>query len=100
MRISGTTDRGDISGAKGLDGSSEVRERRRGRTTAGEPSEKVSISNRARDVAKAKELASSAPDVNDAKVAELKAAIQNGTYKVDSKKVADKMVDEHLQTMF
>ena len=39
-------------------------------------------------------------DVNEEKVARLKAAIQNGSYKVDAEKIADKMVDEHIGTIF
>src|SRR3989338_1002813 len=74
--------------------------RRSGRSeNGGEPAEKVAISNRARDIAKAREAAKSAPDIDEAKVAGFKSAIQNGTYKVDADKVADRMVDEQLATM-
>jgi negative regulator of flagellin synthesis FlgM len=56
------------------------------------------ISARARDMSKAKELAMSAPDVREEKIAELKKRIAAGTYNVDSHAVADRMVDEHLKT--
>ena len=56
------------------------------------------ISARARDMSKAKELATSAPDVREEKIAELKKRIAAGSYNVDSHAVADRMVDEHLKT--
>ncbi len=58
--------------------------------------DKVAISGRAKDVAKAKEIAMAAPDVNEEKIAKLKAAISSGTYNVDADKVAEKMLDDHL----
>lgn len=65
-----------------------------------EPTEKVAISSRAKDIAKAKEVASSTPDIDEARVARLKAAIQSGSYKADADKIADRLVDEHLSTVF
>lgn len=59
--------------------------------------EKVAISGRGKDIAKAKELASSSPDIADeARIAKLKAAIEGGHYKVDANAIADKLVDDHL----
>lgn len=86
---------GGVAPAKG-----EKRSPGRAEQAQSDISEKVAISGRARDISKAREAASSAPDVNDAKIAKLKAAIQNGTYKVDAEKVADRLVDEHLSTAF
>lgn len=57
---------------------------------------KVQVSTRAQDLKKIKELATSAPDVNEAKVARLQKMIDEGSYKTDAKAVADKMVDEHM----
>lgn len=65
-----------------------------------ESSDKVQVSSRGKDVAKAKAIAMSTPDVDEEKVEKLRAQIQSGSYKVDSDKVADKMVDHHLETMF
>lgn len=57
---------------------------------------KVDLSPRAQDMKKIKEIAMAAPEVNVDKVAKLQKLIDEGKYKVDSKAVADKMVDEHL----
>ena len=65
-----------------------------------EGAEKVAISGRAKDIAKAMEAANNSPDIDEAKVARFRAAIQNGSYKVDPDKVADRMVDEHLANVF
>ncbi|MEO5666537.1 MAG: flagellar biosynthesis anti-sigma factor FlgM [Bdellovibrionota bacterium] len=42
-------------------------------------------------------IAKNAPETRSDKVAALKAAIANGSYKVDSKKVADRMVERSLE---
>ncbi len=60
-------------------------------------SSEVALSERARDAKKAKEVAmKSSPDVDEAKVAKFQRLIDSGQYKVDAKKVADKLVDENL----
>ncbi len=60
---------------------------------------KVDVSPRAQEAKLIKELAMAAPDVDAAKVARFQKAIDEGTYKIDAKAVASKMVDEHLETM-
>ena len=60
---------------------------------------KVDVSPRAQEAKLIKELAMAAPDVDAAKVARFQKAIDEGNYKIDSKAVASKMVDEHLETM-
>lgn len=60
-------------------------------------SEKINFSQ---DVALAKEalqLARQAPDVRRDKVDAIKAAIKNGTYKVDNEKVAEAMLKRHAE---
>lgn len=42
-------------------------------------------------------IAKNAPDVRADRVAELKAAIANGTYKTDSKAIAEKMISSSLE---
>ncbi|MGE3973385.1 MAG: flagellar biosynthesis anti-sigma factor FlgM [Bdellovibrionales bacterium] len=59
-------------------------------------SAKVDISSRSQDIKKSFDIAKKAPDVDEAKVAKYQGLIDSGKYKVDSAKVADKMVDEML----
>jgi negative regulator of flagellin synthesis FlgM len=42
-------------------------------------------------------IAKNSPDIRSDKVAALKAAIQSGTYKIDSKGIADRMIESSLQ---
>ncbi len=49
---------------------------------------------------KAGEHMKTIPDVRENKVQDLKKKIKDGTYKVDGKKVADRLVDEHLKVNF
>ena len=60
-------------------------------------SSKTEISDRGREIAKAKSAAVNAPDVREAKIAELKSRIEAGRYKVDADAVADRMVNEHME---
>ena len=55
----------------------------------------VHLSERVQDMKKIRETVDQIPDVNEAKVARLKAMIASGEYKPDAKKIADKMVDEY-----
>ena len=59
--------------------------------------ENVQISEQARMMQRANEIANSVPDFRADKVAALKQSIQNGTYKVDAREIADRLVDEHLK---
>ena len=59
---------------------------------------KAEISEAGKDFAKARSVAHAAPDTRDEKIAELKRRIAGGKYEVNADAVADKMVDEHLQT--
>lgn len=60
----------------------------------------VEISDTARMMNRAAEIAQSVPDVRHDKVAALKKSIQDGTYQVDSAAIAEKIVDEHLHGDF
>jgi negative regulator of flagellin synthesis FlgM len=60
------------------------------------PEEKVNLSTTARDIQKLKNLINQLPDVRSEKVENLKKQVEQGTYKVDSEKVAGKMVGESL----
>jgi negative regulator of flagellin synthesis FlgM len=55
------------------------------------------ISSKGKEFAKAKAVASEAPDVREEKIAALKARIAEGRYKIDADAIADRMVDDHLK---
>lgn len=59
---------------------------------------KVDVSDRALEAKRIKEIAMATPDVDEAKVAKFRKMIDEGTYKIDAKAIADKMVDEQLAT--
>jgi negative regulator of flagellin synthesis FlgM len=59
---------------------------------------RTEISSRGRELAQAKQVANSAPDVREEKIAKLKEMINAGTYKVDAHAVADRLVDEHISS--
>lgn len=59
-------------------------------------SSKAEISSRAREAAQAHSIAAETPDVREDKVAELKKRIAEGSYKIDSDAIADKMISEHM----
>jgi flagellar biosynthesis anti-sigma factor FlgM len=56
----------------------------------------VNVSERAQMMQKAKDIAS-ADTIDEAKVARLQKLIDDGKYKVDADKIADRLVDEHLE---
>ncbi|PIT99369.1 MAG: flagellar biosynthesis anti-sigma factor FlgM [Bdellovibrionales bacterium CG10_big_fil_rev_8_21_14_0_10_45_34] len=59
-------------------------------------SAKVDLSERAKDILRAKEIAMNTSDVDEEKVARLQSLIDSGKYKVDAQAIADRMVDDHL----
>ncbi len=73
-----------------------------GALKSGSPREgsSVEISDDARLMNKASELVSATPDVRRDKVDALKASIQNGSYRVDSGAIADRILEEHLNSDF
>jgi negative regulator of flagellin synthesis FlgM len=58
--------------------------------------DKVVLSQEAKRVQKAKKLMESIPDIREEKIAKVKAQIENGTYQVQEKKLAAKMIKESL----
>lgn len=62
-------------------------------------SARVDVSPKALEAKKIKELALAAPDVDTEKVARYQKLIDEGQYKVNAKEVADRMVDEYLETV-
>lgn len=88
------SDSAKASGVKKSDSTSQ--ESAKVSSAQGSQATKVELSSRAQDVKKIKDIATSAPDVDSAKVEKFKQLIAEGKYKVDAKAVADRMVDEHL----
>ncbi|MBW2061037.1 MAG: flagellar biosynthesis anti-sigma factor FlgM [Deltaproteobacteria bacterium] len=65
-----------------------------------EPSaDKVQLSQQSREIARAKELAETAPAVRQEKVEAIKAKLAAGTYDVEAEDVADRMLKEALQEL-
>lgn len=64
-----------------------------------EPSgaEKVRLSQDVRSIQEGVDAARQAPDVRSEKVAALKNSIKNGTYKVDEKAIAEKMLQNSIE---
>lgn len=62
----------------------------------GAPEERVSLSDRAKDIQQARQAVSELPEIRTETVQDLKARIDAGTYHVDGEKVAEKMVGESL----
>lgn len=79
-KATGATNKGDVLSSSSLGESS-----------------RVELSPRAQEAKRIKELAMSAPDVDEAKVAKFRKLIDEGKYQVDAKAIAEKMVDEHLE---
>lgn len=61
--------------------------------------ERVDLSSRAKEVQRITKVLEQLPDIREGKVQELKRQIDNGTYAVDSDKVAAKMVGESLMDL-
>lgn len=60
----------------------------------------VNLSQASKEAQKIKETILSEPDVREDKVSALKEEIESGRYKIDHKRVADKLVDAFLDEVF
>ena len=58
----------------------------------GAPSDKVELTNDAKLLEKLDKALANAPDVDEARVAEIKAAIEGGNYEIDADAIADAML--------
>lgn len=67
-----------------------------GDQAAAAANDKVELSGRSREMAKAADAAGSAPAVRAQKVAEIKQQVENNEYQVDADKVAHKMIVDFL----
>ncbi len=77
QKVNGTNE--DVAGKNGVD--------------AGTASDRISLSGKAKEVEELKKVVSEVPDVRQDKVEAIKTSILEGTYKVDSLKVASKLLE-------
>lgn len=68
--------------------------------TSGLSGATVDISPEAQLMKQASEIAKSSPDIRLEKVEQLKKAVQEGTYQIESSKIADRLVDDHFKNHF
>jgi negative regulator of flagellin synthesis FlgM len=56
-------------------------------------SDRLDLSDRSREIAHFEELAQSVPDVRESKIAQIRGAIESGTYNVKAEKIAEKIIE-------
>jgi flagellar biosynthesis anti-sigma factor FlgM len=59
-------------------------------------SDQLDLSDRSRKISHLNELAQSVPDVREAKVEQIRGAIESGTYSVKAEKIAEKIISGNL----
>lgn len=91
----GTAEAAKASKSSGPEGLLDTKSKKGPSSADLSSSSKVELSSRAQDIKRAKEIAMSSPDVDEAKVARLQAMIDKGQYKVNAEKVAERLLDEH-----
>lgn len=88
-------------GAANADKASELQQqndlKKAGSPTSTSTTEKVKWSDDSGLLAEGVQAAKNSPDIRAERVAQLKAAIRGGTYKVDAHAVADKMIQGSLE---
>ena len=68
--------------------------------TAAPAEDKIILSERAKEVYRLTKMSESLPDVREDKISAIKSRIASGEYKVDSKKVARKIILESILNEF
>lgn len=66
------------------------------KTTESSFSDKLEISQVGKDYRVAKNIVAQAPDIREAKVADIKKRIESGTYNINMQEVADKLVNRYF----
>jgi negative regulator of flagellin synthesis FlgM len=64
--------------------------------SSGSENDRIELSIRSREIQHLDELIQSTPDVREAKVEQIRSAIENGTYNVKAEKIADKLISGNL----
>ena len=91
-----------VEGRDQTKGPSKVSRKEAGASSGGAQSaggDRVEISGRSRDMARAADAVSSAPVMREQKVAEIKSRIESNQYQVDADKVAQKMIVDFLNEL-
>lgn len=92
---------GKAKQAKGAEGAHEAKKNEKAANSeashAAHAGVKTEISAKGKEFASVKAAATDAPDVREDKIADLKRRIAEGSYKIDTNSVADRMVDDHLK---
>lgn len=78
---------------------SEAAAQERNEVETGVIPDQVNISGLAKTAAKSGTVVGQTPDIRIERVEEIRGQIEEGAYKVESDKVADKMVEEHLSDL-
>jgi negative regulator of flagellin synthesis FlgM len=93
-KISGFTTSDPIAPPKGSSSGGVVADKSQSDATnvASQTGDHVTLTTSARSLQKLSEAIAQAPVVNADKVASVKQAVSNGSYQVDSRRVADKML--------
>ena len=96
-KISGFSTAEPVAPLKGSNSSGAVADKSQGEGSAAAAStsqtgDHVTLTDSARSLQKIEQAVAQAPVVNTAKVAAVKQAVNNGTYKVDAGRVADKIL--------
>ncbi len=61
--------------------------------------DKVSLSTNARDIQVAKNAVEAAPEIREETVQDVKKDVESGNYKIDSEKIADKIVGSNIDEL-
>lgn len=96
-KISGFSTAEPVAPLKGSNSSGAVADKSQGERSAATASssqtgDHVTLTDSARSLQKIEQAVAQAPVVNTAKVAAVKQAVNNGTYKIDAGRVADKIL--------
>ena len=74
--------------------STEARDVKASQANKAGPADKVDISGKSKEIADLMAAVNQVPDVRDVKVQAIKQSVEAGTYTVDPRKIAEKMISE------
>jgi negative regulator of flagellin synthesis FlgM len=77
---------------RGLNSTAQGAERKTTATPVPQSTDRVSVTSEASRLQEIEEQLMAAPEVNSARVAELKLAIANGTFEINPQRIAEKLV--------